>query len=103
MSIKHQKIIRFIPIVNLVTVIFWIRMVLLSKKERMSIFTPLLKAFLCIMVITIVRLLIYNITDTDLLTNIVTWVSFYLYDLSLALVFVREQEKNINNIDDDSI
>ena len=83
MSIKHQKIIRFIPIVNLVTVIFWIRMVLLSKKERMSIFTPLLKAFLCIMVITIVRLLIYNITDTDLLTNIVTWVSFYLYDLKV--------------------
>ena len=42
MSIKTQKIIRFIPIVNFISVFFWLKMVL-QKMPSNYIFKPMLK------------------------------------------------------------
>ena len=53
MSIKAQKIIRFIPMVNLLTVIFWIKLVLNQNIAVNRTFKPMIKVFLSVIVILI--------------------------------------------------
>lgn len=92
MSIKTQKIIRFIPIVNFISVFFWLKMVL-QKMPSNYIFKPMLKIAIPSVIIFIVRVIICEAINTLWITTLLTWVSFYITDLIFAFVAVKEQEK----------
>ena len=44
MSIEKQKIIRFIPVVNFITAVFWIDLVIKNKIPMKAIIRPLIKS-----------------------------------------------------------
>jgi hypothetical protein len=93
MTIKTQKIIRFIPIINLITVIFWIKKIFDKKLPVNYCFKPMFKAFAMIMIVAIVEIIFSSIVDVLWLTSIVSMVGVYLYSLILSFIFVDEQEK----------
>lgn len=93
MTIKTQKIIRFIPIINLITVIFWIKKIFDKKLSVNYCFKTMFKAFAMIMIVAIVEIIFSSIVDVLWLTSIVSMVEVYLYSLILSFIFVDEQEK----------
>lgn len=93
MTIKTQKFIRFIPVVNLITVIFWFKMIIDQKLSATYVFKPMIKVLIAVIIITIPRVIVYNLFDWLWVHILVSLVSAYLYDVALAWVFVREQEK----------
>ena len=93
MSIKAQKIIRFIPMVNLLTVIFWIKLVLDQKIAVNRIFKPMIKVFLSVIVILIPRVIIAKVVDSFWIDTIAFYLSTYLVDLAIAFIFVDDQIK----------
>ena len=93
MSIKTQKIIRFIPIVNFISVFFWLKMVFQKNLPSNYIFKPMLKIAIPSVIIFIVRVIICETIDTLWITTLLTWMSYYITDLIFAFVAVKEQEK----------
>ena len=93
MSIKAQKIIRFIPMVNLITVIFWIKLVLDQNIAVNRTFKPMIKVFLSVIVILIPRVIIAKVVDSFLIDTIAFYLSTYLVDLAIAFIFVDDQIK----------
>ena len=93
MSIKIQKIIRFIPIVNLLTVVFWIRLVVKQNQAVNRIFKPMIKVFVSVIVILIPRIIIAKTVDSYLINMIALYISTYLVDVVMAFIFVDDQVK----------
>lgn len=93
MSIKAQKIIRFIPMVNLITVIFWIKLVLDQNIAVNRTFKPMIKVFLSVIVILIPRVIIAKVVDSFWIDMIAFYLSTYLVDLAIAFIFVDDQIK----------
>lgn len=93
MSIKTQKILRFIPIINIITYYYWLRLCF-KKPVRMKTFlADLLRIFLGILIITIIRIVISRILKSETIDLIVTNISIYFYLLVIAWFSVRAQEK----------
>lgn len=101
MSIEKQKIIRFIPMVNLITVAFWIELVLKQKLPVNYIMKPIIKVFISIIVILIPRIIIAKTVDSHLIDMIAFYVSAYLMSLVMAFVFVGEQIKLLKQKNED--
>ena len=94
MSIHLQKIIRFIPIVNTITLFFWIKMYC-QKKLKISDF---LKAFftmvLVLFVVAIPQMNSDRVVSNEILKNVIFYILAYIYMFGVSFVSVADQEKH---------
>ena len=93
MSIKIQKILRFIPIINFITVFLWLRLCMVKAMKPNQYFKKLGLLFLLVILITVVRIVLDKVFNNEIVTAISTWVGIYLYFLSMAWVSVKAQEE----------
>lgn len=99
MSIKMQKIIRFIPIINMITMFCWIKACSIYSIKPSWFLKELLKMFLGFIIITVIRIFITYTWQNDFIDGIATIIAGYFYFLVMALVSVRAQEKILKNED----
>ena len=92
LSIKVQKVIRFIPIVNLITVFCWTGLCLKTVIKPSDYAKTILKMFGCIVVTVLLRLAILSI-GIPILETISLYATMYLFMLSLSWFAVQAQEK----------
>ena len=93
MPIKVQKIILFIPIINIVTAFSWCA--LLSKRtvsinERAK---TVFKIALAMIAVTAVRLIFIYAVENEVVNQIVLACSIYFYFFSMSYFCVKSQEK----------
>ena len=100
MSIEKQKIIRFIPVVNFITAVFWIDLVIKNKIPMKAIIRPLIKSMICVVVFNVPRMMLITVIDDVLINTILFYVATYLTDLAIAFIFVDDQIKLQKKIDE---
>lgn len=93
MDIKTQKIIRFIPIVNFITVVFWFLMYYKNPISKKRLYKKLLVVGLYCLLIMIVEIIFNSIVKIDMLATLVSFVASYLSLLAFSFIAVRDQEK----------
>ncbi len=94
MSIKTQRVLRFIPLINLVTMFFWIKMYYNKSLKHSNFMKALFTMFLIITLITIPRVIVHFLLDSYALECILSYLSVYLYMLGISFVAVADQERN---------
>ena len=93
MSIKVQKIILFIPIVNFVSMFCFLGMCFkrgIAFKEYLIV---LLKMFGAVILLTIPRIIVSFAWENYIANQILLWVTVYCYFFVLALIAIQAQEK----------
>ena len=96
MNVKKQKIIRFIPIVQLLTMFFWIKSYMTNNLKYLDFFKAFFRAFLVVFLVNLPRMIIHLIfVDNVALNNILYYVSIYPTFLGMSFVFVADQEKHL--------
>ena len=95
MNLKIQKIIMFIPIVNIVTYFCWLSLASKSLIPLSKRIITILKMFLGIFIITLLRLPIMLTCENEIVNNIALAISLYLYFFVMAYVAVDAQKKII--------
>ena len=93
MSIKTQKILRFIPIANILTLFYWGSLISKKPSNKPKATATILKMFFWILIITLGRLASVYFVKTAVLQNIILVVCIYLYFFSMSWVAVDAQEK----------
>jgi len=92
MSIKKQRIILFIPILNLLNAFFWIYA---CSKYNVGIFQFIKRVafvFLLLFVVSIPEIIIDNICEISIICSIADFVFLYLRLFLISLVAVKHQE-----------
>lgn len=97
MTIKKQKIIKFIPIIQFITMFFWIKYYQKNNIKYNDFFKTMLKMFAFLLVMNIPRMLLHFIFKSDLLDNIIFYICIYPYFLGLASLAVDDQEQHEKN------
>ena len=95
-SLRTQKIIRFIPVINILTFFAYINLAMATPMKDRGYAKLILKAFAFFALISAFRLVIIYCVENELINVIARWLSIYLYFLTMALLFVKEQEKIIS-------
>ena len=96
MSIKTQKIIRFIPIVNLITLVF-LCIKYLSKPLKDTNFFKVMFIMAGIVIgVNIPRMILVLTFENMILNNITYCITLYAMTLWLSWIAVAEQEKMEN-------
>lgn len=102
MSIKFQRIIKYIPILNLTTFFFWM---VASRNNYYSTWDSL-KTYFRVFLYTfttwgIMQALLFVIPN-EVIDNIVLYIGIYLCTLALSWVLVDDQEKMLAKAQDSS-
>lgn len=97
MSIKTQKLLRFIPLINLFTVFCWI---CLCLKKRVSVtmnIKYLLLWFGTAILVTIPEILIDKFCGIHIFVVITDYISMYVHMFIISHIAVKAQEKILEN------
>ena len=97
MSIKTQKIIMFIPFVNIACFVCWLSSVFKYKVPYLDAFKTALKIFGFLFAISIIITCIYFINDSEVLYVVTSIFTFLLIPFVVAFISVKAQEKYENN------
>jgi len=97
MTIKQQKVLLFMPIINMIIVFKWIGAVLKNPSDFSTLIKTIFKMFGCIFVVAMLGTLILNNADNYVVIEIATYVMAYLCFLSMAYIALRAQIKLENN------
>lgn len=101
MTIDKQKILKFIPIIQLITVFYWLKYYLTKKIPWSDFAKALLKIFAVLLFIHITRMILHFVFVNDILDNVLYYVSLYPTFLGIAAVVVADQEKHALSADED--
>ena len=93
MSIKIQKVLRFIPFINFISVFLWLRLCMVKAMKPKQYFKKLGLLFLLVILITVVRIVLDKVFSNEIVKTISTWGGIYLSFLSMAWVSVKAQEE----------
>ena len=102
MSIKTQKILRFIPIVNLVTMFCWVYNCY-KYHVRISAFLKYLVLLFGTMIIVVIpEIIIDKNCSIEWVLSITDLISRYVFMFVVAFFAVKGQEAIFNDMDDSS-
>ena len=96
MSLKKQKAIKYIPIINFITMFCWIKTCAHQSIKVTDFLKNLLKIFIYSIFITVFRIAAFYIIDNQIINNIITCISIYFYFLVISSVSISAQEKILN-------
>lgn len=91
LSIKTQKVLMFIPFVNMINVFMWIIAVITRSTNLKRFVITVLKCFGLMIVITIPRIIIYYFVDSAIVQKIESICSTYLYFFIFSYFAVKAQ------------
>ena len=98
MSIRDQKVIRYIPGVNIITLFFMLK---LFKEHSISVFR-IFRVFFEIAVLMIIMVILQQmaipLVNFDFIRYLLNFVTSCFFCLGIAFIAVHEQEKVINEI-----
>lgn len=97
MTLKKQKILKFIPIIQLITVFYWLKYYLTKKIPWSDFAKALLKIFAVLLFIHIPRMILHFVFANDILDNVLYYVSLYPTFLGIAAVVVADQDRHEKN------
>lgn len=93
MSIKAQRIIQYIPFVNLIIVFFWIGKCFKNGIAWLNYAKAALTMCAFIVIVTLLRWLIETIVDNDVIKTIIFLIYAYLVFFIMARVSLKAQER----------
>ena len=102
MSIKIQKIIRFIPILNLIPPFWCIIVVARHLTSKKIYWNMLFKWLLCWIISFIIMTVAENLITNHFIDTVVTWLLIYCMLFFTANIAISTQEKIISKKHDDS-
>ncbi len=102
LSIKTQKVLMFIPIVNMINVIMWTIAVITHPTKFKTYIMSLLKSFGLIIAINIPKLIISYLVDSAIIQNIATFGSIYLCFFVFSYIAVKAQIQMENDRKDNN-
>ena len=97
MSIKTQKIIQFIPIINFIIFVFWFKMIISISWKISYVLKPLFSVFAIVIVTSIFRISLDRLCDSAVLRTVFALLSFYLCTMAMSIILVKEQEAHLRN------
>ena len=95
MSIKIQKILVFIPCVNLITLFCWFALCFKTQIRWIDYMKDCLKMFLVAAIITLIRIVCVMFISNDFIRSVLFLVWAYCFFSAIAWYAVRIQEKMI--------
>ena len=95
MSIKTQKIIKYIPIINFIIMFCWINVYCKNVVKPTRFAKNLLKWFAWAIIIHTPRAILSFCNIPDWINTVLFWISVYFTFFSMAVVAIRDQEKFI--------
>lgn len=96
MSIKIQKVIKFIPIINFITVFLWLRSYAHNAFRIRDFMKKIFIIFALLIIISIPQILCSKFIHNAIVSGIFTFIGVYLYFLAIAWVAVSAQEEMLN-------
>ena len=97
MSINNQKKILFVPVINILPLLFWAKMCYNASLKISYFMKEFLKLTVCILSITVLRLVIINFWPGIGQSFITSMIFIYLYFTSIAYLSIGAQTKLNNN------
>lgn len=97
MTLKKQKVIKYIPIIQFITVFCWIKYCKKNNIQFKDFFKTFLKMVGFLLVLNIPRMVLHFVFQNDLLDNITFYISIYPTFLGMASIAVFAQEKDEKN------
>ncbi len=94
MTIKTQKVIKYIPIVQLLTVFCWLRYYSINYLKWSDFAKALFKMMGVFLLINIPRIIVNRIFNNDILDNILYIIAIYPSFFAVASIVVADQEKH---------
>lgn len=91
--IKKQKILRFIPIVNLVSAYIWMYFSWKYSEPTKNTIKLVLKVFLVTIVLVIPRIIVAKLGLIHIVCKIVEYVTLYITLFLISTLCIKEQEK----------
>ena len=93
MSIDTQKKLRFIPIVNVITLYYWFKNLKYAENKPKIIFKTLALIYFSMLLITIARIALIKLVTDEVVLFIGTLVYVYLNFFAISFFAVLSQEK----------
>lgn len=94
MTLKKQKIVRYIPIIQFTTFFCWIGYYRKNNLKHSDFFKTALKMVAFLLVVNIPRMILHFIFRNDLLDNAIFYISIYPCFWGLATMAVLDQEQH---------
>lgn len=93
-SLKKQKVIKYIPIIQFITLFCWGRYYRKNNLKYSDYFKTFIKMVVFLLVINIPRMILHFVFNSDLLDNVMFYLSVYPCFLGLATIAVLDQEQH---------
>lgn len=97
MTLKKQKIIQYIPIIQFTTVFCWIGYYRRNNLRYGDFFKTLIKMIIFLFVLNVPRILLHFIFKNNLLDNVTFYISIYPSFWGIATMAVNDQEQHEKN------
>lgn len=97
MTLKNQKIIKYVPIAQLVTIFCWIGYYRKNGLKYSFFLKTFLKMVAFFLVMTIPRMILHLIFKNDVLDNTLYYILLYPTFLGIATIAVADQERHEGN------
>lgn len=92
MSIKTQKVLRFIPIVNLITAFMWLYAIHKNNVPKLEMFKWAFKMVGLILIVVIPNILVDKLCPINMIVTICNLVFIYLYLFAISFIAVAHQQ-----------
>lgn len=97
-SLKKQKVIKYIPIIQIITLFCWGRYYRKNNLKYSHYFKTFIKMVALLLIINIPRMILHFLFNSDSLDIIIFYISIYFCFLGLAAIAVADQEHHENAI-----
>ena len=91
MLIRVQKIISFIPVLNFFVVLYWSLFCLKRAIAPIRFAKKLFMMFLWLLLITIPRIVLSRVFQSDILDKVTWIISIYLIPVGLSWIAIKDQ------------
>ncbi|MBQ8818132.1 MAG: hypothetical protein IJZ83_06115 [Clostridia bacterium] len=91
-SLKKQKVIKYIPIIQFITLFCWGGYYRKNNLKYRDYFKTFMKMVVFLLVINIPRMILHFVFNSDSLDIIIFYISIYPCFLGLATIAVADQE-----------
>jgi hypothetical protein len=97
MSIQKQHILKFIPILNFLSVFFWIKLCYEKNEKKVNFLCQLMKMFACGVGYSIIQITVNAIALPPVVMIIITCLSVYALLLGISCIAVHAQTNILKN------
>ena len=94
MTLKKQKIVRYIPIIQFIIVFYWIGYYRKNNHKHRDFFKTSLKMIAFLLVVNIPRMILHFIFKNDFLDNVIFYISIYPCFWGVASMAFWDQEQH---------